>query len=358
MELQISVSKELNTEERRRLSRAVFGLPDERKYPMPDRAHAINAKGRAKQELDAGNLTEEQYDKIVETANKMLSGTEQPQVTAFDRGDLEFADALTGPKKVVKTPEQERDERLANERKIHSILSNYRHKIAEEIHKLAAKRQTLQEHAIEAAEKFINGLKKRYNELFKQMYGEPYYKSVASEFEAIAVSGLQTLDHFRSMSRYSGKSGLYVQTVPTIDSIRAMNQLLEAQGFPSLDWDPHCSIMYSKETPEKAKVKALFNPATKYTAQVVGITHWPGHDKKGYLVLKLDSESLSQRHDEYKAAGAVPTFDPFESHITVRSGLPITADLQAKIRLFNLKCRRTGGIAIKLHTDQLDDIDL
>lgn len=41
---------------------------------MPDRAHAANAKGRAKQQLKKGNLTREQYDKIVKKADRILGG--------------------------------------------------------------------------------------------------------------------------------------------------------------------------------------------------------------------------------------------------------------------------------------------
>jgi hypothetical protein len=41
---------------------------------MPDRAHAANAKGRAKQQLKKGNLRREQYDKIVKKADRILGG--------------------------------------------------------------------------------------------------------------------------------------------------------------------------------------------------------------------------------------------------------------------------------------------
>lgn len=47
------------------------GLPDGR-YPMPDAAHAANAKARASQQLSAGNLTASQKAKIDAKANKIL----------------------------------------------------------------------------------------------------------------------------------------------------------------------------------------------------------------------------------------------------------------------------------------------
>lgn len=67
------VAKPLTTEQRDREPRSDFGLPDERKYPMPDKSHAGNAKARAKQQLDKGNLTRSEYDKIVRKADRILN---------------------------------------------------------------------------------------------------------------------------------------------------------------------------------------------------------------------------------------------------------------------------------------------
>lgn len=38
---------ELKAKSRNALADRVFGLPGQRKYPMPDRSHAANAKARA-----------------------------------------------------------------------------------------------------------------------------------------------------------------------------------------------------------------------------------------------------------------------------------------------------------------------
>lgn len=65
-------AKKLSTADRKKLSTKVFGLPDEKKYPMPDKAHAINAKARAKQMLDKGFLTKEQYKNIVKKADEII----------------------------------------------------------------------------------------------------------------------------------------------------------------------------------------------------------------------------------------------------------------------------------------------
>jgi len=54
------------------LKESQFGLPEERKYPMPDKAHARNAKARASQQLHDGNLTKSEKTKIDRKADKIL----------------------------------------------------------------------------------------------------------------------------------------------------------------------------------------------------------------------------------------------------------------------------------------------
>lgn len=49
-----------------------FGMPGERKYPMPDKSHAANAKARATQMVKKGKLSESSKMKIDSKANKML----------------------------------------------------------------------------------------------------------------------------------------------------------------------------------------------------------------------------------------------------------------------------------------------
>lgn len=50
-----------------------FGLPEERKYPMPDESHARNAKARAAQQHERGNLTDAEKRTIDRKADKILN---------------------------------------------------------------------------------------------------------------------------------------------------------------------------------------------------------------------------------------------------------------------------------------------
>ena len=62
----------MNEKRRNSLKESQFGLPDERKYPMPDKAHARNAKARASQQQNKGNLSKSDEAKIDRKADKVL----------------------------------------------------------------------------------------------------------------------------------------------------------------------------------------------------------------------------------------------------------------------------------------------
>lgn len=63
---------ELSTKARKGLSASTFGMPESRKYPMPDKSHAANAKARATQMVKAGKLSPSSKAKIDAKANKIL----------------------------------------------------------------------------------------------------------------------------------------------------------------------------------------------------------------------------------------------------------------------------------------------
>jgi hypothetical protein len=62
----------LTEKQRDGLKDSQFGLPEERSYPMPDESHARNAKARAAQQEEAGNLSEKDKARIDRKADKIL----------------------------------------------------------------------------------------------------------------------------------------------------------------------------------------------------------------------------------------------------------------------------------------------
>lgn len=71
---------DLTTKARKDLPKGKFAGPD-RSYPIPDKAHAANAKARATQQLNAGNLSAAQRASIDAKANAVLK-----RLDARDKG--------------------------------------------------------------------------------------------------------------------------------------------------------------------------------------------------------------------------------------------------------------------------------
>jgi len=64
----------LTAKRRNALPKKDFGEPGQRKYPMPDKSHAANAKARASQAVNAGRMSPAEKARIVAKANRMLAG--------------------------------------------------------------------------------------------------------------------------------------------------------------------------------------------------------------------------------------------------------------------------------------------
>jgi len=62
----------LTSAARNKIPSGKFGLPGERAYPVEDKAHAANAKARATQQLEKGNLSPAEAAQIRAKANKVL----------------------------------------------------------------------------------------------------------------------------------------------------------------------------------------------------------------------------------------------------------------------------------------------
>jgi hypothetical protein len=62
----------INAAKRNSEPKSEFGLPEQRKYPMPDAAHARNAKARASQMEHRGRLSASDKKRIDQKADRIL----------------------------------------------------------------------------------------------------------------------------------------------------------------------------------------------------------------------------------------------------------------------------------------------
>ena len=62
----------LTAKSRNKLPASSFGEPGSRKFPMPNKSHAANAKSRATQAVNAGRMSKSTEEKIDAKANFIL----------------------------------------------------------------------------------------------------------------------------------------------------------------------------------------------------------------------------------------------------------------------------------------------
>ena len=63
---------DLTAKTRNALPAKDFGEPGARKFPIENKSHAVDAKGRAKQQLNKGRISQAAYEKIVSKADAKL----------------------------------------------------------------------------------------------------------------------------------------------------------------------------------------------------------------------------------------------------------------------------------------------
>ena len=62
----------LSAAKRSKIPKGEFAEPGERKYPIEDKAHAVNAKSRAKQQFNRGRISQSLLAQITSKANRKL----------------------------------------------------------------------------------------------------------------------------------------------------------------------------------------------------------------------------------------------------------------------------------------------
>lgn len=135
---------------------------------------------------------------------------------------------------------------------------------------------------------------------------------------------------------FSGENGCYVYVSPTEITFKQAF----VKMFPELpvtpDGELHCTVMYSPEgTPDKDAAFTLLDTDREFPAAISELVCWEGHDKAGYMVLKLTSLDLSNRHMQWRGLGCVPTFPDYTPHITMAKKVELTDELKQKIAEFN-----------------------
>ena len=128
---------------------------------------------------------------------------------------------------------------------------------------------------------------------------------------------------------FTGKKGLFSAVSPTERTKKILIDVAKQMGF---DVDPdslHITVVFSKENCTKDGVSC--EPDRMFRCRLKKIQHWDGHDGAGYVSAAIESPELQAEHERLKSFGCVPTFSPYEPHVTLRTGAKLTEDLKKRM---------------------------
>jgi len=131
---------------------------------------------------------------------------------------------------------------------------------------------------------------------------------------------------------YTGSNGLYVKADLDIISPNTLEYVTDILGVELDREDLHVTVMYSEVPIDKS---ATYYGNKVLSATCIEVTHWVGHNDKTYVVAKLQSEDLIAAHSYYRGLGAVPTFVPYQPHITLFKIEELPEDFEDKIKAAN-----------------------
>lgn len=135
---------------------------------------------------------------------------------------------------------------------------------------------------------------------------------------------------------YTGKNGMYCAVQPDTLSLLKLVELCNDLGIVSDPRKFHCTLMYSKtKAPELPKDLDL-------TAKgfIDHIEWWAGHNDKGYLTASIRSPDMESHNKMLTDLGAEHTYNPYNSHVTLTSGVKFTGALRRTAIAINTQLDR------------------
>lgn len=159
----------------------------------------------------------------------------------------------------------------------------------------------------------------------------------------------------RAFRPYSGEAGCFVSVEPDVDTKMKLLDWVNRLGFgldPMEEEKLHCTVVHSKAG-EGAPLSYSIDPSTRYVARLQGFEFWEGHDYAGYLVARLHSTALLERHRYWVAGGADHSFDDYHPHVTLKRFLQPSDAMYQRMR--KLADRERGSI-LGFYNETIEDV--
>lgn len=127
--------------------------------------------------------------------------------------------------------------------------------------------------------------------------------------------------------------GLYLSVVPDSRGLDFLAECGNALGLDLTAFDLselHCTVVYSKAMPENVEALPL-DKAKVYSARLVGVEWWPGHDDAGYCVARVQCPALVDLHNEWLGYGCSRGYEQYNPHMTLKKDAgPMPSDFYSR----------------------------
>jgi hypothetical protein len=153
---------------------------------------------------------------------------------------------------------------------------------------------------------------------------------------------------------YSGTNGTYVSRQPDNLAVLSILALCKELGIETKASKLHLTLMYSLNVVSVSTGSRLRSDLPVF-ALGTHVKHWVGHDSKTYVVLALSSTDLCMEHSRIARFGLIPTFIPYEPHITLLAVEELPDGLVEKIDEINKKLN-TDPIELRLINQTVSDV--
>lgn len=146
---------------------------------------------------------------------------------------------------------------------------------------------------------------------------------------------------------YTKENGIYVCAELSKKSLDVLNKwLIETNPPFSIEYyqnEAHMTIMYSKHS--YANLKFLEFPTDNIFGLSIAFEYWEGHDKDGYVVLKIISDAAKNLNKRISDSGAEHSFNDYTSHVTINNKVgPVTDDVKHWLEIATAKIKKTPFI--------------
>lgn len=131
-------------------------------------------------------------------------------------------------------------------------------------------------------------------------------------------------------------------------SISAVTYLALMCGItasPKVDDPYHVTLAFSKTLPQQ---RVLTVDTKSIDVRAASWDTWKGHNGKGYVVLRVESDALTDRNAEMMSAGCTSNFPDYKPHITVVTGEVLS---EKHLRTANTRLRSSPPTYITLSTE-------